>query len=121
MTKRWLTALLVLLLSCSLLVGCNLFKKGPNAQDTPPQDNGTQTQEDMEQTGSGIYQGQIDSNSVEIEINENGNKVPRAFQLSDELKAKLAESNLNTGDNITFTYEVPDVGQPILKEIKKEQ
>jgi hypothetical protein len=136
---RLLSLLSALLLFSSLAVGCNFFNKdgkttpqnqtqsenqtspdSQNNQDTTlqdPQDAETNTS----QTGTGVYQGQIDSNSVEIEVNKGTEKVPTAFQLSEELKRVLAESDLGTGDKVTFTYETPKEGQPILTEIAKQE
>lgn len=129
MTKRLrtLSAVLVLLLLSTLPMGCDFFKKEP--KPTPPvptpSENqnveNTQNTEDKDkiQTGTGIYQGQIDNNSVEIEVREGAEKIPTAFQLSGEVKEKFAEYDLKTGDNVSFSYETPEVGQPILTEISK--
>jgi hypothetical protein len=136
---RLLSLLSALLLFSALAVGCNFFNKDGNTtpqnqtqsedQTSPNSQNGQDTTiqdpEDAEtntsQTGTGIYQGQIDSNSVEIEVNKGTAKVPTAFQLSEELKRDLAETDLGTGDKVTFTYETPKEGQPILMEITKQE
>ncbi len=131
MTKRLrtLSAILVLLLLSALSMGCDFFKKEPKT--TPPTQTpsenqnveNTQNTEDKDKvqtgTGTGIYQGQIDNNSVEIEVREGAEKIPTAFQLSGEVKEKFAEYDLKTGDNVSFSYETPEVGQPILTEISK--
>lgn len=132
---RLLSLLSALLLFSALAVGCNLFNK--DGKTTPQnqtqsedqtqngQDTTIQNPEDAEtntsQTGTGVYQGQIDSNSVEIEVNKGTEKVPTAFQLSEELKRELAETDLGTGDKVTFTYETSREGQPLLTEIAKQE
>lgn len=60
---------------------------------------------EAEKNDSGIYQGRIDSNSVEIKISGVPNELSiRAFQLSDELKDTLENKGLQAGDTVIFTY-----------------
>ena len=113
MFKRILTTLTALLLISALLVGCTFSKKEKNPSDEPATP--------VVHTEQGIFLGQIDSNSIEIEVNEGTEKMPTAFQLSEEIKEEFAEYNLNSGDKISFSYTTPQEGQPLLTKITKEE
>lgn len=131
MSKRFriFSAILVLLLLSTMPMGCKFFDKEPNP--TPPiqsqtgnEDTGNEPNTEDEnkvKRGIGIYQGQIDSNSIEIEVQEGTEKIPTAFQLSGEIKENFAEYDLDTGDSVSFSYETPQAGQPILTEITKQE
>jgi len=64
---------------------------------------------------SGIYVGQIDNNSVEIEIDGEA----RAFWLSEESKELLEKSNISDGDKVTFIYKENENNQFIINFIEK--
>jgi len=69
---------------------------------------------------SGRYVGQVDSNSIEIRISGVPDEIaPRVFQLSDELKERFDEYELETGDEILFTYVPSEGRQPVIVEIRK--
>lgn len=74
-----------------------------------------------EKQGFGVYTGQIDSNSIEIKVS--GTKAPkddyRAFRFSEEIKNKFDSLQLNTGDEVLFTYTVNEHNQQILTSIQK--
>lgn len=67
-------------------------------------------------TGTGEYVGQIDSNSVEIEVDG----APTAFRLDAPLKENFEERfGLQSGDRVSFTYIVDEYQRNVLKEITK--
>lgn len=63
---------------------------------------------------TGEYVGQIDSNSVEIEIEGQ----PRAFRLSPEVKLQLETSEPKAGQQVEVKYIRPSVGQEELIYMK---
>jgi hypothetical protein len=114
MFKRYLSIFAVFILACSLLVGCGASKEKkeqPEKPSAPPAEVETDT---------GKYLGQIDSNSIEIEVKEGTEKAQiQAFQLSEEIKENFSDYKLNPDDKISFTYKTPEEGRPIITEIKK--
>lgn len=56
---------------------------------------------------TGSYVGQIDSNSVEIEIEGQ----PRAFRLSPQIKLQLETNEPRTGQQVEIKYIKPSIGQ----------
>lgn len=71
--------------------------------------------------GTGTYVGQIDSNSVEIEISGvPEEEAAKAFRLDESIKEDFEEKHgLQTGDKVSFTYLVDEYQRNVLKEIKK--
>lgn len=63
----------------------------------------------------GIYIGQIDTHSIEIQIGEEA----KAFQILD-VKESFEALQLNDGDSIEFTYINNENGQLVIKELKKK-
>ncbi len=61
----------------------------------------------------GIYVGQADPHTVEIETNEG----PKAFQLTDESKVQIEQ--LESNDEVKFNYFVNEKKQNILQSIEK--
>lgn len=61
----------------------------------------------------GIYIGQADPHTVEIETNEG----PKAFQLTDESKVQIEQ--LEPNDEVKFNYFVNEQKQNILQSIEK--
>ncbi|MGI6119894.1 MAG: hypothetical protein ACOYIB_04865 [Desulfosporosinus sp.] len=81
--------------------------------DQQPDSNETKVK-----TDSGRYNGQIDSNSIEIKISGVPDKMePRVFRLSEPLKEKFNEYKLNSGDTIKFNYIVNEYGQTIITDL----
>jgi len=70
---------------------------------------------------TGAYVGQIDSNSVEIEISGVPKETAaKAFRLDESIKEGFEEKHgLQTGDKVSFTYFVDEYQRNVLKEIKK--
>lgn len=77
---------------------------------------------------TGTYIGQIDNNSIEIDIADDlaieGNDSPMAFRLSDEVKAYFdSESSsfkdFKEGEQVIFSFIENDVGQKVITEIEK--
>lgn len=124
--KRYLSIFIILMLACTLLVACG------NSDDNNGQfqeENNRQTEEqnnpnppENNEKHSGEYLGQIDNNSIEIQITEGeGEPQIRAFQLSEEIKENFADYNLKPGEQISFDYETPELGNPIITEIEKKE
>lgn len=78
--------------------------------------NNTDDEEENVETVTGLYTGQIDANSIEMEIKE----VPMAFRLSVNAKITLKEENIKVGEVITVDYIENEQGQYIIQEIYKE-
>ncbi|MDD4347072.1 MAG: hypothetical protein PHZ11_09365 [Desulfitobacteriaceae bacterium] len=69
-------------------------------------------------TDSGRYNGQIDSNSIEIKISGLPEEMePHAFRLSEPIKERFNDYKLNTGDTIKFNYIVNEYGQTIITDL----
>ncbi|MEW9121976.1 MAG: hypothetical protein AB2421_04625 [Thermotaleaceae bacterium] len=110
---RKITALLLTgTLMISLLAGC--VSRGPKpGEETPPPANQNQSEEENWVTAEGIYVGQIDSNSIEIEINGEA----MAFRI-EEVQEQFEE--IEEKDKVQIKYLENEYGQLILKEIIKE-
>jgi hypothetical protein len=63
--------------------------------------------------GKGIYVGQIDNNSIEIEVEGK----PTAFRLSENVSVKIQESEPQTGVEVEFLYEENEHGQLVITEL----
>jgi len=79
------------------------------------------TEKPGEKQNFGTYVGQIDANSIEIEVSGalGSPKLPMAFRLSEEIKGKFESLKLNTGDEVLFTYTVNEHNQQILSSLRK--
>ncbi|TDA64068.1 MAG: protease complex subunit PrcB family protein [Clostridia bacterium] len=72
------------------------------------------------QVDSGTYVGQIDGNSIEIEVSgAPQGQVARAFRLSDMVKSSFAGLGLESGDPVRFTYTLNEHGQAVITGIEK--
>lgn len=81
----------------------------------------TDSGKNTELAGSGRYEGQADSNFIEITIADGqGNAAFRAFQLNDALKERFDDLGLEIGDIIIFTYEEREGQNPLLTSLEKE-
>jgi ABC-type oligopeptide transport system substrate-binding subunit len=127
MFKRFLSIFVILILTCSLLVACgasdenNKQSEEQNRQSEEISDD-PNTPPVLEEKHSGIYQGQIDNNSIEIKVtNGAGETLPQAFQLSEEIKEDFDSYKLEIDDKISFTYDTPEIGNPIITKIEKVQ
>ncbi len=73
--------------------------------------------------GTGRYSGMMDQNSVEIEVkNASGEYVPEAFRLEGDETERLnfeEQNQLQSGDEVSFTYIVDEYQRNVLKEISK--
>jgi len=116
------------MLTCSLLVACGSSDKN-NEQNQQSEDINRQSEEIsdeqntppvLEENHSGKYLGKEDNNIIQIEVtNEAGESFPQAFQLSEEIKKNFDRYNLETNDKISFTYDTPEIGNPIITKIEK--
>jgi len=128
MLKRFLTIFMILILSFSLLVACGNSEENKQPAEEKNQQN-QQNQQIEEQTPPqineekhrGEYLGQIDNNSIEINVTDEEEAQTRAFQLSEEIKENFSDYNLKSGDQIIFDYEIPEIGNPIITEIEKTE
>jgi len=70
--------------------------------------------------GTGTYIGQIDGNSIEVELNmDSGEKVIQAFRFSDAVKSEFDNLALETGDVIELTYIKNGYDQLVIMSIEK--
>lgn len=108
----------------------------PPAEDATDDETETDTSETVEpteepaeeteepevqyQTGTGKYVGQIDNNSIEIEVNGlPKEEAARAFMLSEEVRASFEALNLDTSEGVTFEFYVNANGQSIVTKIDR--
>ena len=79
--------------------------------------NENESEKDIK-TDTGIFQGQIDNNFIEIAISgvpkENATRV---FMLSDEVRDEFLDMQLSTGDVIKFQYFLSEEEQNIIVDI----
>lgn len=117
---------LILILCLSLFPGCSKEKNEP-AQD-PPAQTGTETNtpsgspgsDPQPKTDSGHYQGQIDSNSIEIKIGGvPDNMAYRAFQLSEPLKENFESYGFKANEEVLFKYTENEGERPVIIEISR--
>jgi len=133
--KKILILLLLVVLALSLATGCN---KKDNTPQTPPLQSGSDNKpadepkepgnENNQGTGenpavkqdTGIYQGQADSNSIEIKISGVPEELSyKTFQLSDDLKEIFEDLGLEMNDQVRFTYTEEEGLRPVITEISK--
>jgi hypothetical protein len=68
---------------------------------------------------TGTYQGQIDSNFIEIAVSGvPEEKATMAFMLSEELKDEFENIPLSTGDTIKFRYYIDEYERNVIVEIE---
>jgi len=81
-------------------------------------ESGTELERDLK-VDTGAYQGQIDSNIIEITISGvPEEKATRAFVLSDELKGEFDNIHLSTGETIKFRYYIDEYERNVIVEIE---
>lgn len=102
------------------ITGCNDSAK-PTSSIQTTEGNSVQQQSSLEtnvKTDSGRYNGQIDSNSIEIKISGVPEGMePQAFRLSEPIKEMFDTYKLNVGDTIKLNYSVNEHGQNIILEL----
>ena len=110
--------LLVLLISVYFFTGCGIFNsnesvQNPNTdQDEIVSENGEKEPDgEVLQEATGIYVGQIDGNSVEININN----TPSAFVIR-EVENEIEK--LQEGSEVKIKYIENEYGQLVLKSIE---
>ena len=81
-------------------------------------ESGTELERDLN-VDTGAYQGQIDSNMIEITISGvPEEKATRAFVLSDELKDEFENIQLSIGETIKFWYYIDEYERNVIVEIE---
>jgi uncharacterized protein YxeA len=81
-------------------------------------ESGKELERDLK-VDTGDYQGQIDSNIIEITISGvPEEKATRAFMLSDELKDEFENIQLSTGETIKFRYYIDEYERNVIVEIE---
>lgn len=81
-------------------------------------ESGTELERDLK-VDTGAYQGQIDSNIIEITISGvPEEKATRTFMLSDELKDEFENIQLSTGETIKFRYYIDEYERNVIVEIE---
>ena len=97
--------------------GCNA-SSNPTSSIQTNESNISQQQVSIElkvKTGTGRYNGQIDSNSIEIKLS--GVPAPQAFRFSDPIRENFDTLKLNAGDTVKVNYLVNEHGQNIILEL----
>jgi len=76
--------------------------------------------ESLLKTDSGTFLGQIDRNSIEVQISSVPDEVhPKAFQLSEELKQAIEGLKLQPGNQIKFKFYTPENRPSVIIELTK--
>ncbi|PKM68569.1 MAG: hypothetical protein CVU95_02900 [Firmicutes bacterium HGW-Firmicutes-2] len=76
-------------------------------------------EEDLE-TATGIYVGQIDSNSIEVELTDtSAENTFKAFRFSETVKANFGDYNLTEGDRILISFTLDENNASIIHDIEK--
>lgn len=111
MLKRIATIIIISILAVGLFAGCRKVENpAPDNNIEQPQDDIDDDATATEVEATGIYNGGIDSNSVEIEVNGEA----LAFRLSEQLKEEL-EGRLPTSNTVVnLTYFKNEHNQLIL-------
>lgn len=90
-----------------------------NAQ-TPDENNQEEEPAPELQSASGSYNGQVDNNFIEIKVDGvTENDGAQVFMLSEELKGSFESLNLQSGDQVSFTYFANENGQNLLVTLEK--
>ncbi|MDF1615860.1 hypothetical protein [Petrocella sp. FN5] len=89
----------------------------PEEEEEPVMDE--DMDEDMETT-TGIYVGQIDSNSIEVELTDiSVENTFKAFRFSESVKANFGDYNLTEGDRVMISFKVDENNASIIHDIEK--
>lgn len=113
----------LMLLTLTFLVSFSACQKAPspsnNSQVVKTPANNTVTTIDIdlddEILDEGIYVGQIDNNSIEVNIHGSA----MAFRFSEKAKISFSGLKVNLGDRIFVRYYINEDGQFILTNISK--
>ncbi len=112
---KYAAGLLIILL-CTVLVGCNGNNEIPGHNNQPPEQSESVPIDNEESndllTDSGAFAGRIDDLSIEIHISgvpdDNGY---RAFELSEQLRKDFDSYGFESGDQVRFKYQPGPEGQ----------
>ncbi|MFB5681162.1 hypothetical protein ACE3NQ_09590 [Paenibacillus terreus] len=102
--KRMIYAAALASVMALILSACGGKQVSPPANNTPaantpaPEQNEPAAQTPETHTGTGVYNGQADPHTVEIEVDGE----PTAYQLGEGVDAEVAQ--LNEGDAVSFEY-----------------
>lgn len=128
--KKMLSILLTVALISTLSVGCTPKQKPvssvqsspvstsstsqPAQSSQPPASSSSINNQEQVLAGTGTYNGQSDTNFVEIKLDGTNN--PIEFNI-EEIKDSF--KGLNLGQKVKLTYKISDSKQYILKSIEK--
>lgn len=118
MGKKFFSLLAVFVLLLGLLAGCGKkeSKQSSAPADKTPAAQTTGTNQSITvKSGSGIYNGEIDSNSVEIKFNGED----KAFRLSDSVKKLFEGDTIKAGDRVSFSYIEDQYGRLVITGVDK--
>ena len=73
---------------------------------------------DMPVTAEGIFNGRIDSNFIEVELEDGA---IRSFQLNDDLRESFDDYGFEPGDRIRLSYREREGQNPLLEKIEEIQ
>ncbi len=89
-------------------------------EDDPAENNQEEDQNEEMKTDSGSFQGQADSNFIEIKISGVPDEIGiKTFMLSDEIKEKFGQLALQLDEEIRFNYYENENQQLVIVEIEK--
>jgi len=89
----------------------------PEEEEEPVVEN--EMEEDMEST-TGIYVGQIDGNSIEVELTDiSAEDTFKAFRFSEAVKANFGDYDLTEGDRIRISFKLDENNASIIHNIEK--
>lgn len=92
-----------------------------NTGDAGDPGGGVDSSESGTGKASGIFEGQADSNFIEVtvESSSGGLEGIMVFMLDDEVKKEFYKIGLETGDKISFEYKTNEYNQYIIVKLKK--
>lgn len=107
-------------LSLLLIAGCDTQPKSNNSLNSLASSGQEQKPSQTEtKTDTGRYNGQIDSNSIEVKLSGVPEEMdPQVYRLSETLKEKFDTYKLNTGETIKFKYIINGHGQKVLVDLE---
>lgn len=112
-------------MSITFLTGCADTEQTIIESDNNPQSTSVSVEEDIDEaeennTVVGAYTGQIDNNSIEINISGLADEdAYRAFALSEEVKVTFRKMEINPNEIVKISYEEREGQQPLILKIER--